>query len=648
MDATPGIQVLSQLDPTTARTNSIADLRLCMGLAASGYEVELIVPAVSSTSEHAERLFELYDIDQSFDIRYVASPPNVGERERMVRLVRHHAKLAFAQRESRAIISRDVRLLVPYLAASRLPSHRLVAVPWLHEFRDRALERWVCRRAPCVLATNSAILRSLESRGVESASTFVTGNPVPRKRVEFGRTCSRQEARARVALDGSRPIVAYTGKLYIGMRELEYLLEAARRLPEHLFVLTGGQPPVITRLKEELAAGGVRNVRLTGLLDRPEDVRFYQQAADVLVSYYSVADHPYAHHNLPNKLAEYMTTGNTIVAADFPAVRDLLGDRNSVLVPPDDPNRLVEGLVAAISEGESGSDRPIRAREEIAIQTSEAVGDRLGQFLARRGTRRTPNRRLPTELRRRNLASIISNETIALELSAFLERHFGSRKGEALLDLGAGTKPYAPIYEPYFAACTSVDVEYSPHDTAGVDRIASADDLPSEDASFDCVVCTEVLEHCRRPDIVVGEISRVLRPGGRLFLTTPFLRPLHEMPHDYFRFTPSSLRDLAEGAGLSVEEIVPRGDYAALLLLTLQLPLTKVLQRLSRVVHRRFYEYSNPLVYAGVVAPQTAYLALWRTARRRPGGPLGRAHGKLSYYALGYVSTFCKEADARG
>jgi hypothetical protein len=120
------------------------------------------------------------------------------------------------------------------------------------------------------------------------------------------------------------------------------------------------------------------------------------------------------------------------------------------------------------------------------------------------------------------------------------------------------------------------------------------------------------------------------------------------MPHDYFRFTPSALRDLAEGAGLSVEEIVPRGDYAALLLLTLQLPLTKVLQRLSRVVHRRFYEYGNPLVYAGVVAPQTAYLALWRTARRRPSGALGRAHGKLSYYALGYVSTFCKEADTRG
>jgi SAM-dependent methyltransferase len=243
------------------------------------------------------------------------------------------------------------------------------------------------------------------------------------------------------------------------------------------------------------------------------------------------------------------------------------------------------------------------------------------------------------------VASVISNETIALELTDFLERHFGSRRSGALLDLGAGTKPYAPLYEPYFADCTSVDVEHSPHDIADVDRIASADDLPFGPATFDCVVCTEVLEHCRQPDLVLREVTRVLRPGGRLFLTTPLLRPLHEMPHDYFRFTPSSLRFLAESAGLTVEQIVPRGDYAALLVLTLQLPLTKVLQRVSRVRGSGFYDYSNPLVYGTVVAPQLGYLALWRHARGHPEGRLGRAHDRLSYYALGYVSTLRKEPD---
>ncbi|HYP48605.1 MAG TPA: methyltransferase domain-containing protein, partial [Thermoleophilaceae bacterium] len=535
------IQVLSQLDPTTARTNSIADLRLCMGLASGGHRVELIVPAASAPDD-AQGIFELYGIEPSFDIRYVASPPEPNERRRMARLVRHHGKLALSGGEARVVISRDVRLLVPYLSAARLPASRLLAVPWLHEFRDRPLERWVCRKAACVLATNSAIVRSLESRGVGAESTFVTGNPVPRTRVEFGRSCSREEARERVGLDPSRQVVAYTGKLYKGMRELDYLLAAARCLPEALFVLTGGQPGVVAGLERELFANGMSNVHLTGLLPSPEDIRFYQQAADVLVSYYSRHDHPYAHHNLPNKLAEYMTTGNPVVSADFPAVRDLLHDGNSILVAPEEPERLVAGIQAALGAGSSGL--AMRAQAKIAAESSEAVGARVGAFLARRSA---PVVR--AQHRRSNVAAIISNEIIALELSAFLERHYGSRQGEAVLDLGAGTKPYAALYEPYFGSSTSVDVDYSPHDTRAVDTLASADALPFGDGSFDCVVCTEVLEHCRRPQVVLGEIFRVLRPGGRLFLSTPFLRPLHEMPHDYFRFTPSSLRGLAEDAG---------------------------------------------------------------------------------------------------
>jgi glycosyltransferase involved in cell wall biosynthesis len=642
---TLGVRVLSQLDPSIARTNSIADIRLCMGLASAGLSVELVVPTASSAPEPPERLFDLYDIRQSFAVRYLATPSGASERRRVLGLVGRHSARAAAQRGSLAVVSRDVRLLVPYLAAGRLPSRASLVMPWLHELRDRPLDRWICRRASGVLATNSAILGGLGALGVERESTFVTGNPVPDQRLQFGRTCSRGEARSAISLDRSGPIVAYTGKLFAGMRELDYLLAAARRLPDHQFVLTGGRPAVIERLEAQLRADGIRNVHLAGLLERPEDVRFYQQAADVLVSYYSKADHPYAHHNLPNKLAEYMTTGNPIVAADFPAVRDLLNDANSVLVSPDDPDSLVRGILTALGDDEVARNRPIRAQEEIAGQTCEAVGERLGRFLRGRAERRAGPYATSSELRRRNVASVISNETIALELASFLERHFGSRGPRALLDLGAGTKPYAPIYEPYFSDCTSVDVEYSPHDIARVDRIASADDLPFGAASFDCVVCTEVLEHCRQPDLVLREISRVLRPDGRLFLTTPLLRPLHEMPHDYFRFTPSSLRFLAESADLSVEQIVPRGDYAALLLLTLQLPLTKVLQRLSRLAGRSFYNYSNPLVYGTVVAPQLGYLALWRKARGQPEGALGRAHEKLSYYALGYVSTFHKEPD---
>lgn len=258
------------------------------------------------------------------------------------------------------------------------------------------------------------------------------------------------------------------------------------------------------------------------------------------------------------------------------------------------------------------------------------------------GPRHSSTSRLRRRLRRRNVASMISNEIIFLELEGFLERHFGRRDARRVLDLGAGARPYAPLYERYFASSTSVDVAYSPHDIGGIDAIASAENLPFETGSFECVLCTEVLEHCRSPATAMGEIARVLKPGGRAFITTPFLRPLHEMPHDYYRYTPSALRDLSESSDLAVTGVVPRGDYVAVALLTLQLPLTKLVQRISRRVGGSLYGYSNPLVYLAVVAPQLCYLAVWRSLRAHPHAHPARLYDRLTYYTLGYVTTVVK------
>jgi SAM-dependent methyltransferase len=248
------------------------------------------------------------------------------------------------------------------------------------------------------------------------------------------------------------------------------------------------------------------------------------------------------------------------------------------------------------------------------------------------------------ERRSQRLASVITSEIILDELDAFLHEHYGGSPGSMVLDLGAGTKPYAPIYESYFADCTSVDVAWSPHDIRGVAVITSADSLPFEDGSFDCVICTEVLEHCSDPAAVFSEIHRTLKPGGRVFLTTPFIAPLHEMPNDFYRYTPSALRFLAESQGLTVTSLRPRGEYVAVAMRLLQMPLTKVWQRLSRLVGRDLYSARNPLVYLSLVLPQQLYVIAWRlTGIRR--GPLARLfHDKLSYYTLGYITTLRRDS----
>jgi glycosyltransferase involved in cell wall biosynthesis len=371
------------MDPAFPRTHSIAAIRLCAGLASQGHRVELVVPAVRRPSPPANELFGTYDLEPTFDLRYVPVGSGTGEYDSWTfrRLLFRHLAYAVKRNPPEVVISDGIRLVLPYVVTTRAGARRPLTAPWLHEFRNTRLERLVCANSSCVLATNEAILRDLAGSGVKNPHTFVTGNPVPLERFEFGREHSRAEARERLELDLQRPVVAYTGKLYCGMTELGYMLEAAARLPEVLFVLTGGQPPVIERLETELQERGLTNVQLAGMLPNPEETRWYQQAADVLVTYYSVKDLPFAGHHIPSKLAEYMTTGNPIVAADYPAVRDLLNSGNSILVKPGDSTALTEALRLALSNRELAAKLGERARHDIASRSSEAVGRELGGFL---------------------------------------------------------------------------------------------------------------------------------------------------------------------------------------------------------------------------------------------------------------------------
>lgn len=245
--------------------------------------------------------------------------------------------------------------------------------------------------------------------------------------------------------------------------------------------------------------------------------------------------------------------------------------------------------------------------------------------------------------RRKKLGSVLTNEIILHELSLFFEKNFTEKENGRLLDVGAGTKPYSPLYERYFSSCFSFDTSLSPHNIAGVDVIASGCCLPFRSEAFDCILCTEVLEHVPEPVAVLRELNRVLRPGGRIFLTTPFLVPLHEMPYDYFRYTPSALRHMSLDAGLYVETILSKGEYFALALCYAQFPFMKLWQLLSRLLHMPLAHPYNPVIYFTVVLPQLVYLAWWKRMRRRAKESLAtKLYEKLSYVTLGYITTFKK------
>jgi SAM-dependent methyltransferase len=137
---------------------------------------------------------------------------------------------------------------------------------------------------------------------------------------------------------------------------------------------------------------------------------------------------------------------------------------------------------------------------------------------------------------------------------------FLERAGEAVqpdhlvLDAGAGRAPYRALFaHARYETADFVAVKGKKY--VQPDYVCDLAQIPVEDARFDHVLLTQVLEHIPEPPTVLAELHRVMKPGGMLWLTAPLFYAEHERPYDYFRYTRYGLRHLLEGAGFAVQEI---------------------------------------------------------------------------------------------
>jgi len=124
-----------------------------------------------------------------------------------------------------------------------------------------------------------------------------------------------------------------------------------------------------------------------------------------------------------------------------------------------------------------------------------------------------------------------------------------------ILDVGCGQQPY----RSYFRHTTNQKACDYDASRGDVDFACPADCIPLSDASLDSILCTEVLEHVPDPLAVWREFNRLLRPGGKVLLTTPMYWPAHEIPYDFHRFPEHGLRRLVSESGFELIALIPRG-----------------------------------------------------------------------------------------
>jgi SAM-dependent methyltransferase len=67
------------------------------------------------------------------------------------------------------------------------------------------------------------------------------------------------------------------------------------------------------------------------------------------------------------------------------------------------------------------------------------------------------------------------------------------------------------------------------------------------DAHFELAICCSVLEHVDKPWLFAANLTRLMRPGGTLFMSVPWVWRYHAYPDDYFRFSHRGVMALFEG-----------------------------------------------------------------------------------------------------
>ena len=172
---------------------------------------------------------------------------------------------------------------------------------------------------------------------------------------------------------------------------------------------------------------------------------------------------------------------------------------------------------------------------------------------------------------------------IKSKLIRALERVRHHARG-VLIDVGCGDRVFESLFSGRVSRYVGVDLPDSPYPRITPDMFARAEALPLRDRSIDTVLGLSVLTCLPEPARMLDEVHRVLRPGGILILEFTQMVPLHDEPHDYFRFTRIGARWLLERAGFEVLEMIPVGGLMTRVGLTSIAALNRINRGPTRVL----------------------------------------------------------------
>ncbi len=358
---------LANVRMPTEKAHGAQIAKACEAFAALGVDVELVVPR--RWTPITEDPFTYYGIQKNFRITVLPTPDMVRSFGRFGFILQILFFGIAAGRYARAhetevVYGRDEHIL---FFALLFGAKRVV---WeSHDGAWNRFARFVARRAEHMVVVTRAQKEFYVARGVAEEKMVALPNGVDLE--AFKNNESREVARRRLGLPTDRTLVLYVGALG-GWKGTDTLLAASLLLPSNLrVVIIGGSVAQLAPLREKYPS-------VIFLGERPyRELPSNLSAGDVLVLPNTGHDLISVSFTSPLKLLAYMAAGKPIVASDLPSVRELVSEREAVLVPADDPVALSAGIQRALGEEGIGE----RARARVAQYSWNARAQRILDFI---------------------------------------------------------------------------------------------------------------------------------------------------------------------------------------------------------------------------------------------------------------------------
>lgn len=387
------IVYLAPSDIQVARVDRQCIVNFCDALSGIGLDVELVAIGirVMEGETTARNPLELYRIRRPFPVRIVSMP--VGQTSpdwwiSLNRLLVHAWRglvetIAARRRRPTVIYTKNYGPALVLLALRRMRRNSVRIAFEPHLPPKTRLHAAILRRCDYVVANTERLAADLVAEhGIDPAKTLGTHQGVDLEMYDQQRV-DAVDARRRLGLEERGHLVVYTGKVAFGYSEVEYILEAARKLRRRSdirFLIVGGRHDHVALYRELVDREGLTSVTFAGFVV-PVDVQLYQFAADVLVLYYpsGIAINRY---RSPGKLFEYMAAGRAIVSVDLPVLREVLGEVEpaAVMVAQDDPTVLAGAIEELIDDPERRARLAVRSLEAVAAFSWRARARRIVNF----------------------------------------------------------------------------------------------------------------------------------------------------------------------------------------------------------------------------------------------------------------------------